>query len=37
MGGSKHKVDGSRFRLDFWNVHALPCVLAKFFYLCLYS
>ena len=32
IGVCKYIVDGSRFHLDFLNVHALPCVLAKFFY-----
>ena len=32
MGGCKYMVDGSQIRLDFLNVHALPRVLAKFFY-----
>ena len=31
MGGCKYIVDGTQFRLDFKNVHALPCMLAKFF------
>ena len=37
MGGCKYIVNGSLFRLDFKNVHALPCVLAKFVYLCLHA
>ena len=32
MGGCTYKVDRSRFRLGFLNIHAFPCVLAEFFY-----
>ena len=34
-GDCRYIVDGSRFSLDFWNVHALLCVLAKLFYTCI--
>ena len=37
LGGYKYIVNRLLYHLDFQNVLALPCVLAKFFYLCLYA